>query len=227
MELTCNEGNAIGLRFAPALAVQQSQFNGSVPTGTASSTRLALTLRDAIDRGLNLSLLVSGSASKIAAQLSYQDARDLVLQAWANTYLQVTAGASRAEALGGRRLTGQALYDRTVDRRKAGTSPRIDVLRSRVTLKLQPQRLPAQENQLAKDKLSPGRAMGLPIVSRYSAGGRSSGCSEEQFGTGQSNARTRAIQVLRPGDRQHRSGADPAAGIGPGRAGIQKFMEVM
>ena len=46
---------------------QTSQFQGSVPTGTASSTPVALTLHDAIDRGLkaNLGLLVSDSASEI------------------------------------------------------------------------------------------------------------------------------------------------------------------
>ena len=58
----------LGLLLASALAGQQSQFQGSVPAGTASSTPLALTLRDALDRGLktNLGLLVSGSASEIA-----------------------------------------------------------------------------------------------------------------------------------------------------------------
>jgi outer membrane protein TolC len=235
----------IGLMFASALAGQQSQFEGSVPTGTASSTPLALTLHDAIDRGLkaNLGLLVSGSASEIArgqrlralsalmpqvggqvsetveqlnlktigftfsipgaalptivgpfqftdlrasasltvfdynkwknyrssresqraAQLSYQDARDLVVQAVANAYLQVTADASRTEAIRAQVTTDQALYDRTVDQKKAGTSPGIDVLRSQVELKQQQQRLLAQENQLAKDKLSLGRVIGLPI----------------------------------------------------------------
>src|SRR5579863_5407605 len=56
------------LLFASVLAGQQTQFQGSVPTGTASSTPLALTFHDAIDRGLktNLGLLVSGSASEIA-----------------------------------------------------------------------------------------------------------------------------------------------------------------
>ena len=59
---------ALGLLLAPALLGQQSQFQGSVPTGTASPTPLPLTLRDALDRGLrtNLGLLVSGSASEIA-----------------------------------------------------------------------------------------------------------------------------------------------------------------
>src|SRR5579862_5674985 len=58
----------VGLLLAQALPGQQSQFQGSVPTGTVSSTPLGLTLRDALDRGLrnNLGLLVSGSASEIA-----------------------------------------------------------------------------------------------------------------------------------------------------------------
>ena len=236
---------ACGLLLASALAGQQTQFQGSVPAGTASSTPLALTLRDAIDRGLktNLGLLVSASASEIArgqrlralsalmpqvggqvsetveqlnlktvgfnfsfpgitipaivgpfqftdlrasasitvfdynkwknyrsfqesqraAQLSNQDARDLVVQAVADAYLQVTADASRAEAIRAQVLTDQALYDRTVDQKKAGTSPGIDVLRSQVELKQQQQRLLAQENQLAKDKLALGRVIGLPM----------------------------------------------------------------
>ena len=51
---------------ASTMVGQQSQFQGSVPTGTASSTPLALTLHDAIARGLktNLGLLVSDSASE-------------------------------------------------------------------------------------------------------------------------------------------------------------------
>ena len=54
------------LSICSALAAQ-SQFQGSVPTGPVSGT-LALTLRDAIERGLktNLGLLVSDSTSDIA-----------------------------------------------------------------------------------------------------------------------------------------------------------------
>jgi outer membrane protein TolC len=91
------------------------------------------------------------------------DAQDLVVQAVANAYLQVIDDASRAEAVRAQVLTDQALYDRTVDQKKAGTSAGIDVLRSQVELKQQQQRLLAQENQLAKDKLSLGRVIGLPI----------------------------------------------------------------
>lgn len=57
----------LSLLFAGLLS-GQSQFQGSVPAGPASPTKIALTLRDAIDRGLkaNLGLLVSESASDTA-----------------------------------------------------------------------------------------------------------------------------------------------------------------
>jgi outer membrane protein TolC len=55
-----------GLLAASTMVGQQSQFQGSVARGTASSTPLPLTLHDAIDRGLktNLGLLVSESTSE-------------------------------------------------------------------------------------------------------------------------------------------------------------------
>ncbi len=54
-----------GLLSASAVFAQ-NQFQGSVPTGAPSSTAVALTLREAIDRGLkaNLGLLVSNSANE-------------------------------------------------------------------------------------------------------------------------------------------------------------------
>jgi outer membrane protein TolC len=235
-----------GLSVAAALALlgQQIQFQGSVPSGPATGTPIALTLRDAIDRGLttNLGLLVSDSASEIArgqrlqslsslvpsvngqvsqteeqinlktfgfnfsfpgvqiptivgpfhytdvrayaswdafdytarknyrsaqetaraARLSAQDARDLVVQAVAAAYLQIIADSSRSDAIRSQVQTAQALYDRAADQHNAGTSPAIDVLRSQVELKQQQQRLLAQDNQLAKDKLALGRVIGLP-----------------------------------------------------------------
>src|ERR1700689_3275171 len=55
-----------GILAMSAAVAQQSQFQGSVASGTASPTPLALTLHDAIDRGLktNLGLLISDSASE-------------------------------------------------------------------------------------------------------------------------------------------------------------------
>src|SRR5271154_1089802 len=227
-----------------ALPGQQTQFQGSVPTGVASPTPLSLTLRDAIDRGLrtNLGLLLSGQASESerggrlrslsallprvtgavsenveqidlktrginfqlpgfstpaivgpfhytdarayasfsvfdyslrksyraakeserAAQLSFKDAHDLVVQSVANAYLLVIAGSSRAQALRAQVETDQAIYDRTADQKRAGTAGAIDVLRAHVELQQEQQQLIAQNNQVAKDKLALGRVIGLP-----------------------------------------------------------------
>ena len=97
-----------------------------------------------------------------AAQLSLQDARDLVVQSVANAYLLVIADSSRVDSLRAQVTTDQAIYDRTADQRRAGTVPGIDVLRSQVQLQQQQQQLLAQENQFAKDKLALGRVIGLP-----------------------------------------------------------------
>lgn len=97
-----------------------------------------------------------------AAQLSAMDARDLVVQATANAYLQIIADASRVDAILSQVETAQALYDRTKDQQDAGTAAAIDVLRSQVELKQQQQRLLAQQNQFQKDKLALGRVIGLP-----------------------------------------------------------------
>jgi len=74
-----------GFLAASSVFGQQGQFQGSVPRGTASSTPLALTLHDAIDRGLktNLGLLISGSASESARGQRLQALSALLPQAHA------------------------------------------------------------------------------------------------------------------------------------------------
>ena len=81
----------LGLLAASTMLGQQSQFQGSVPRGVASSTPLALTLHDAIDRGLkaNLGLLVSDSAN--------ESARGQRLQALSALLPQIHAQASETE----------------------------------------------------------------------------------------------------------------------------------
>jgi outer membrane protein TolC len=237
-------GACAALFAGSALFGQQAQFQGSVPTGVASSTPLSLTLHDAIDRGLrtNLGLLLSAQVSEAArgdrlrslsallpqltgevsgnveqidlksrgidfhlpgfstptivgpfhytdarayasfsvfdyslrksyraakeqeraAQLSVKDARDLVVRSVANAYLLVIAGSSRVQALQAQVETDQAIYDRTADQKRAGTTAAIDVLRAQVELQQEQQQLIAQKNQVAIDKLALGRVIGLP-----------------------------------------------------------------
>jgi outer membrane protein TolC len=97
-----------------------------------------------------------------ASDLFVQDARDLVVQAVSSAYLQIIASAARAEATQAQVATAQALYERARDQHQAGVSPAIDELRAQVELKTQQQVLLAQQNQLAKDRLTLARAIGLP-----------------------------------------------------------------
>jgi outer membrane protein TolC len=106
--------------------------------------------------------LSSARANEESARLSVQDARDLVVQGVTNAYLQIIADASRVDSIQAQVNTAQAIYNRAVDQKKAGTSPGIDVLRAQVEFKTQQQRLLAQQNLYDKDKLSLARAIGLP-----------------------------------------------------------------
>jgi outer membrane protein TolC len=104
----------------------------------------------------------AGNESLRAAELSAKDARDLVVQAVASAYLQIIATSARVDATRVQVETAQALYERARDRHRAGTSPAIDELRSQVELKTQQQQLLSLQNQVAKNKLSLARAIGLP-----------------------------------------------------------------
>jgi outer membrane protein TolC len=85
-----------------------------------------------------------------------------VVQAVASAYLQIVASMARVDATQVQVETAQALYERARDQHRAGTSAAIDELRSQVELKTQQQQLLSFQNQVAKDKLSLARAIGLP-----------------------------------------------------------------
>ena len=76
-----------------------------------------------------------------ATELSAQDARDLVVEAVANSYLTIIASAARVEAARSEADTAQALYERARDQHAAGVSPAIDELRSQVEWKSRQQQL--------------------------------------------------------------------------------------
>jgi outer membrane protein TolC len=112
--------------------------------------------------GRTLNAWRSRKESQKAADLSVKDARDLVVQAVASAYLQIIATSARVDATKAQVDTAQALFERARDQHRAGTSPAIDELRSQVELKTQQQQLLALQNQVAKDKLTLARAIGLP-----------------------------------------------------------------
>lgn len=105
--------------------------------------------------------LKAADANIRAAELSTQDARDLVVEAVANSYFTIIAAAARVDASKADVATAQALYERARDQHAAGVSPAIDELRSQVQWKGRQQQLLAAENQWSKSKLVLARVMGL------------------------------------------------------------------
>jgi len=105
-----------------------------------------------------------GSREEVKASLlSIKNARDLVVQAVGNAYLQIIADAARVSATEAEVEADNAVYTNAVRRHEAGVAIRIDVLRAEVELKQRQQVLVADKNQFEKDKLTLGRIIGLPI----------------------------------------------------------------
>jgi outer membrane protein TolC len=103
-----------------------------------------------------------------AAQFNYKDARELVVLAVGNAYLQALAGAARVETADAQVKTAQALYNKAVDQQKAGVSPAIDTLRAQVELQARQQQLIVARNDFAKQKLALARIIGLPPGQEFS-----------------------------------------------------------
>jgi outer membrane protein TolC len=97
-----------------------------------------------------------------AAQYSLKNARELVVLAVANTYLQALAGAARVDTAVAEVQTAQALYDKAADQQTAGVSPAIDTLRAHVELQTRQQQLIVARNDYAIEKLTLARVIGLP-----------------------------------------------------------------
>jgi outer membrane protein TolC len=110
----------------------------------------------------NLEKERSASESVKAAQFSYKDAREMVVLAVGNSYLQAIAAGARVETTEAQVKNAQALNDKAADQLKAGLSPAIDALRSQVELQTRQQQLIVARNDLAKLKLNVARIIGLP-----------------------------------------------------------------
>lgn len=102
-----------------------------------------------------------------AAKLTAQDARDLVVLTVGNAYLLCIADQARIEAVKAEMATSKVSLDQATAAHEAGTSPRLDVLRAQVDYQNEQQQLIATTNELAKDKLSLARAIGLPLDQQF------------------------------------------------------------
>ncbi|HWZ26811.1 MAG TPA: TolC family protein [Verrucomicrobiae bacterium] len=96
-----------------------------------------------------------------SAEYSYKDARDLVVLAVGFVYLQAIADEARVETSEAQVKTAQALFDQANDQVNSGTSPAIDGLRAKVELQTRQQQLIQARNDLAIQKLTVARVIGL------------------------------------------------------------------
>jgi outer membrane protein TolC len=103
----------------------------------------------------------AASESVKSTEYSYKDARDLVVLAVGFVYLQAIADEARVETSEAQVKTAQALFDQATDQVNSGTSPAIDGLRARVELQTRQQQLIQSRNDLAIQKLTVARVIGL------------------------------------------------------------------
>jgi outer membrane protein TolC len=95
------------------------------------------------------------------AQLNLKDARELVVLATGNVYLQAIAEAARVETAQAQVETADALFKKAGAQLQAGTIPAIDSLRAQVQFQTRRQQLIAASNDFAKQKLVLARVVGL------------------------------------------------------------------
>jgi outer membrane protein TolC len=128
--------------------------------------RLSLTV---FDRTAWNNYRASGETVR-AAELSVQDAHDLVVFAVGGAYLQVVAARARVAAGRAQLETANALFQQTSQRRGVGLLAQVDVGRSQVQALTQQQRLISLQNDFAKQKINLARMIGLPPTDDYELG---------------------------------------------------------
>ena len=102
-----------------------------------------------------------------AAQLTAQDARDLVVLTVGNAYLLVLADESRVASVQAQVATAKVSLDQAVNLHQAGTAPLLDELRARVDYQSLQQQLIVAQNSLEKDRLALARTIGLPLAQKF------------------------------------------------------------
>jgi outer membrane protein TolC len=102
-----------------------------------------------------------------AAELTAQDAHELVVLTVGNAYLLALADETRISSVEAQVATAKISLDQAVANHQAGTAPLLDELRSRVDYQSLQQQLIVARNALEKDKLALARTIGLPLAQSF------------------------------------------------------------
>jgi outer membrane protein TolC len=119
---------------------------------------------------LNMTSLRNYLAAKhnfAAAQLTAEDARQLVILTVGNAYLLALADETRVSSVEAQVATAKISLDQAVANHQAGTAPLLDELRARVDSQSLEQQLIVARNALEKDKLALARTIGLPLAQSF------------------------------------------------------------
>src|SRR6266853_2674135 len=103
----------------------------------------------------------SSVVGESVTQFNLKDARDLVVLATGNAYLQAIAGAARVETAQAQVETASVSYRKAAAQHDAGVAPAIDALRAQVEFQTRQQQLIAATSDFAKQKISLARVIGL------------------------------------------------------------------
>jgi outer membrane protein TolC len=102
-----------------------------------------------------------------ASQYTYKRDRDMVVFTAGHAYLLVISDMATTDSIRARVQTAQTLYDNAINQNKQGVIASIDVLRARVELQTEQQRLISAKNQLSTDKLALARVIGFPNAQQF------------------------------------------------------------
>jgi len=105
-----------------------------------------------------------------AAQLSYQNALELVVYSVSNAYLQVLTAGTNVLNAQAQVKTAQATLDQARQMHQAGVSAKIDELRASVDLQAREQDLIVAQNNLDKSRIAFARTIGLSLEQKYELG---------------------------------------------------------
>ncbi len=108
----------------------------------------------------------SAKESARAADLTFADARELVVVVVGGAYYQVVASAARVESTQAQLDASQSLESLATNQVQSGLTPNIDSFRATVQRQTDQQRLAVAQAQFEKDKLTLGRLIGLPAGQR-------------------------------------------------------------
>lgn len=96
-----------------------------------------------------------------ASKMDLQDARDLIVRAIADLYLNAQSAAARAAAAESRVTDSTTLYKLAKDKHDTGTATGVDILRAEVQLANDKQSLLIANNQFKQSLLSLARNLGM------------------------------------------------------------------